>query len=69
MRGYRENQIVRDNGVSTYFASDIAYHLHKRERGFDSLLDILSNAAARAERLATHRAHLLLFGQRPVFRR
>ncbi len=37
----KDRVIVRDNGVSTYFASDIAYHLHKRERGFDALLDIL----------------------------
>ncbi|MFW2403248.1 MAG: arginine--tRNA ligase [Gammaproteobacteria bacterium] len=37
----KDRVIVRDNGVTTYFASDIAYHLHKRERGFDSLLDIL----------------------------
>ena len=28
--------VVRDNGVKTYFASDIAYHLDKRERGYDS---------------------------------
>ncbi len=27
--------------MKTYFASDIAYHLEKRERGFDLLLDIL----------------------------
>ena len=26
--------VVRENGVKTYFASDIAYHLEKRERGF-----------------------------------
>jgi arginyl-tRNA synthetase len=29
--------------VKTYFASDIAYHLEKRERGFDLLLDILGS--------------------------
>lgn len=33
--------VVRDNGVKTYFASDIAYHLDKRERGFDLLIDVL----------------------------
>ena len=37
----KDRVIVRDNGRTTYFASDIAYHLHKRERGFDTLLDIL----------------------------
>ncbi len=33
--------VVRENGVKTYFASDIAYHLDKRERGFDVLIDVL----------------------------
>jgi arginyl-tRNA synthetase len=32
---------VRDNGQTTYIASDIAYHLGKRQRGFELLLDIL----------------------------
>ena len=32
--------VVRDNGVTTYFASDIAYHLEKRERGFDTLINV-----------------------------
>jgi arginyl-tRNA synthetase len=33
--------VVRENGSTTYFASDIAYHLEKRERGFDRLIDVL----------------------------
>jgi len=37
----KDRVIVRDNGRTTYFASDIAYHLQKRERGFELLLDIL----------------------------
>jgi len=37
----KDRVVVRENGRTTYFASDIAYHLHKRERGFDLLLDIL----------------------------
>ncbi len=37
----KDRVVVRDNGRTTYFASDIAYHLHKRERGYDTLLDIL----------------------------
>ena len=37
----KDRVVVRENGVKTYFASDIAYHLEKRERGFDLLLDIL----------------------------
>ncbi len=32
--------VVRDNGQSTYFASDIAYHMDKMERGFDRVIDI-----------------------------
>ena len=37
----KDRVVVRDNGVKTYFASDIAYHFDKRERGFDHLLDVL----------------------------
>lgn len=37
----KDRVVVRDNGRTTYFASDIAYHLQKRERGFDLMLDIL----------------------------
>lgn len=33
--------VVRENGVKTYFASDIAYHLDKRARGFEILIDVL----------------------------
>ncbi|MFQ5608806.1 MAG: arginine--tRNA ligase, partial [Woeseiaceae bacterium] len=39
----KDRVVVRENGRTTYFASDIAYHLHKRERGFDTLLDILGS--------------------------
>ena len=37
----KDRVVVRDNGRTTYFASDIAYHLHKRERGFETLIDVL----------------------------
>jgi arginyl-tRNA synthetase len=33
--------VVRENGLKTYFASDIAYHYDKRRRGFDKLIDVL----------------------------
>lgn len=36
----KDRVVVRDNGVKTYFASDIAYHFNKLERGFDILIDI-----------------------------
>ena len=40
--GDDEDRVVeRENGVRTYFASDIAYHLDKRLRGFDRLIDVL----------------------------
>jgi arginyl-tRNA synthetase len=37
----KDRVVVRANGVKTYFASDIAYHYDKRERGFDLLIDVL----------------------------
>ncbi len=43
----KDRVVVRENGVKTYFASDIAYHLDKRERGFDMLLDILGSRSPR----------------------
>ena len=33
--------LVRANGQHTYFAPDIAYHLQKRERGYERLIDVL----------------------------
>ena len=32
--------VVRNNGLATYFASDIAYHMEKYERGFDRVIDV-----------------------------
>ena len=32
--------IIRENGVGTYFAADIAYHFDKRQRGHDLLIDV-----------------------------
>ncbi len=37
----KDRVVIRENGVKTYFASDIAYHHEKRERGYDLLLDVL----------------------------
>jgi arginyl-tRNA synthetase len=37
----KDRVVIRENGVKTYFASDIAYHLEKRERGFERLIDVL----------------------------
>jgi len=36
----KDRVVVRDNGQPTYFASDIAYHRDKLERGFDLAINI-----------------------------
>ena len=36
----KDRVVVRDNGQTTYFASDIAYHMQKLERGFDRVIDV-----------------------------
>jgi arginyl-tRNA synthetase len=37
----KDRVVVRENGNTTYFASDIAYHYDKRRRGHDHLIDVL----------------------------
>lgn len=39
----KDRVVVRENGARTYFASDIAYHKEKRERGYDLLLNVLGS--------------------------
>ncbi|HXA54558.1 MAG TPA: arginine--tRNA ligase [Solirubrobacteraceae bacterium] len=36
----KDRVLVRSNGEHTYFASDIAYHLDKRERGYERQIDV-----------------------------
>ncbi|MFH1658929.1 MAG: arginine--tRNA ligase [Pseudomonadota bacterium] len=36
----KDRVVQRENGLYTYFASDIAYHLNKFERGFDKVINI-----------------------------
>ena len=36
----KDRVVVRDNGQKTYFASDIAYHMDKLERGFERVIDV-----------------------------
>ena len=36
----KDRVLVRANGQSTYFASDIAYHMNKLERGYDQVIDV-----------------------------
>ena len=36
----KDRVVVRSNGQTTYFASDIAYHYNKFERGLDKVIDV-----------------------------
>ena len=36
----KDRVVVRKNGLTTYFASDIAYHQDKFRRGFDRVIDV-----------------------------
>ncbi len=36
----KDRVLVRENGQPTYFASDVAYHLEKAERGFERVIDV-----------------------------
>jgi arginyl-tRNA synthetase len=57
----KDRVVVRENGLKTYFASDIAYHLQKRERGFDRLVDVLG--ADHHGYIARVRAGLVAMGE------
>ncbi|GBG58542.1 arginine--tRNA ligase 2 [Sporomusaceae bacterium FL31] len=36
----KDRVVIRENGIPTYLAADIAYHRDKAERGFDTLINI-----------------------------
>ncbi len=36
----KDRVVQRDNGQTTYFASDIAYHMDKFDRGYDRVIDV-----------------------------
>ena len=36
----KDRVLIRNNGVPTYFASDVAYHKNKYDRGFSKLIDV-----------------------------
>ena len=36
----KDRVVIRDNGVPTYFAADIAYHTDKFQRGFDRVINL-----------------------------
>jgi arginyl-tRNA synthetase len=39
----KDRVLVRENGLPTYFASDVAYHLHKYDAGFDKIIDVFGS--------------------------
>ncbi len=39
----KDRVVVRENGKTTYFASDIAYHYDKCQRGYELLIDVLGS--------------------------
>jgi len=59
----KDRVVVRENGVKTYFASDIAYHFEKRERGYERLIDVLG--ADHHGYIARVRAGLAALGEPP----
>ncbi len=36
----KDRVLIRENGQPTYFAPDIAYHLHKYRQGYDHMIDV-----------------------------
>lgn len=62
--GDDEDRVIRrENGLTTYFASDIAYHLDKRLRGFEHLIDVWG--ADHHGYIARVKAGLQAMGQAP----
>lgn len=59
----KDRVVQRDNGAYTYFASDIAYHHDKLQRGYDQLVDIFG--ADHHGYMARVKAALLAFGHDP----
>ncbi len=37
----KDRVLIRENGQMTYFASDVAYHLHKYRQEYDKIIDVL----------------------------
>lgn len=66
----KDRVLIRSNGQTTYFASDIGYHLNKYERSFDKIIDVFGadhhgyapriNAFLKAMNLDTNKLEILL---------
>jgi arginyl-tRNA synthetase len=39
----KDRVVIRENGASTYFASDIAYHIDKFRRGYDHFINVVGS--------------------------
>lgn len=59
----KDRVVIRDNGQGTYFASDIAYHMNKFERGFERIIDVWG--ADHHGYIARVKAALQALGQTP----
>ncbi len=36
----KDRVLIRENGITTYFASDVAYHLYKFQQGYDKIINV-----------------------------
>jgi arginyl-tRNA synthetase len=59
----KDRVLVRANGATTYFASDIAYHQEKYARGFDTVIDVWG--ADHHGYVARMKAMLVALGKEP----
>ena len=59
----KDRVVIRDNGVPTYLAADIAYHRNKLERGFEQLINIWG--ADHHGYICRVKAAIASFGYRP----
>ncbi len=59
----KDRVVIRDNGVPTYLAADIAYHRNKMERGFEQLINIWG--ADHHGYICRVKAAIASFGYRP----
>ena len=59
----KDRVVKRENGITTYFASDIAYHYDKYQRGYDRMIDIFG--ADHHGYMARVRASLAALGLAP----
>jgi len=56
----KDRVVVRENGQPTYFASDIAYHKDKYDRGFEKIIDVWG--ADHAGYIDRTKASIMAFG-------